>query len=89
VSGEPPDSESPPISAYLSEPLANGLRRERIPDVALPPRRHSADATPAQLWPWRPTRELGAVLADVLVFLQAEDELLGAATQVAEEVRAA
>jgi hypothetical protein len=29
------------------------------------------------------------VLADVLVFLQAEDELLGAATQVAEEVRAA
>jgi hypothetical protein len=68
-----------PLSAYEDEPAARGLRRDREPDVR---GRRPADA-PAP-WPWRPTRELGAVLADVLLFLQAEqrlDELAAAAAQ--------
>jgi hypothetical protein len=63
-----------PLSAYEDEPAARGLRRDREPDVRS--RRQSADTR--QLWPWKPKRPLGEVLADILIFLQEQvqaDEL--------------
>jgi hypothetical protein len=62
---EPPDREIPPTSAYFNEPVARGMRRERGPDVPAP-------RQPQAPWHWKPTRALGAVLVDVVAFLEAE-----------------
>jgi hypothetical protein len=84
----PPDHGEIPLSVYLDEPAARGMRLARGPDLDLP-RRQQADSA-VQPWPWRPTRSLDQLLPEILAFLEAEvraDELADA--QAAGEEKAA